>query len=238
MPSLLRTVLVCAGVSAASAFAPGITTRATRSLGLRMQIATPPPPLPVSPPQHEQLAVDSGSASVLAGHFDQQIGLSDAIMLAHGGGEGHGGADIPYKLMKVRDNKNLHMSEEEKMEWEKKLTGEAKTEKEKQVEQIVGAGKLAVIWVPMAYYGNMLRKMNKQNNGDKIQTVYNLIFLTSVPLAIVLSGWVYPDPEWEKLHEILTWFLIWSPAVAINALTQALDALRQESSGKELAERR
>jgi hypothetical protein len=25
--------------------------------------------------------------------------------------------------------------------------------------------------------------------------------------------------RWEKVHEILTWFLVWSPAVAINALT-------------------
>lgn len=156
------------------------------------------------------------------------------MMLAHGGEEAHG-EDIPYKLMKVRDNKLLHMTEEEKMKWEKELTGEERTEREKKIELAMGVGKLALLWTPVIMFGNYIRT---NNVPDKTGTVYSLIFLLSVPLTIVASGWFFPDPEWEKIHEILTWFLVWSPAVAINALTQALDALRAESSGQDLVERR
>jgi hypothetical protein len=31
---------------------------------------------------------------------------------------------VPYKLVKLKDNKVLHMTEEQKEEWEKKLKGE------------------------------------------------------------------------------------------------------------------
>merc|ERR1719199_1960094 len=184
MPSktLLRTVIVLMGTAGTSAFAPA-PVPPTRGLGLRMQMATPPPPQPVVMPMQQQVAIRS-DVGLSGGRFEERVSFGSGMMLAHGGGH-EGGADIPYKLMKVRENKLLHMSEEDKME-------EEKTEKEKKVELAMGIGKLAILWAPVLYFGNYLRTSNVP---DKIGTIYQLIFLLSVPLMIVASGWVFPDTE-------------------------------------------
>jgi hypothetical protein len=38
--------------------------------------------------------------------------------------------------------------------------------------------------------------------------MYNLGLLIAVPICILLSGMVYPDAEWEKVQEIITWLVI------------------------------
>jgi len=83
-------------------------------MALKMQLATPPPPQPVVAPA-------AASAGPLL-RFEERV--NPDFLLAHGGGESHEGLDVPYKLVKYKDNKFLHMSEEERHEWEKKLTGE------------------------------------------------------------------------------------------------------------------
>jgi hypothetical protein len=50
---------------------------------------------------------------------------------------------------RVKDNTFLHMSEEQKAEWEKKLTGEERDEADVKREKIAGSFKLAALWIPV-----------------------------------------------------------------------------------------
>ena len=52
------------------------------------------------------------------------------------------------------------------------------------------------------------------------QAIASFILLLCVPINIVFSGMAYPNAEWEKVHEVLTWFVIWAPAIAIWSLTK------------------
>ena len=138
-------------------------------MALKMQLATPPPPQPVVAPA-------AASAGPLL-RFEERV--NPDFLLAHGGGESHEGLDVPYKLVKYKDNKFLHMSEEERHEWEKKLTGEVYVpymssiyptcpfymlththththtqdvdEAEKKNEAILGNLKLFTLWSPLVY---------------------------------------------------------------------------------------
>jgi hypothetical protein len=195
-----------------------------------MQLATPPPPQPVVAPA-------AASAGPLL-KFEERVHPN--FLLAHGGGESHEGLDVPYKLVKYKDNKFLHMSEEEKHEWEKKLTGEDVDEAEKKKEALLGNLKLFTLWSPLvyAYMWKNDEKGGRYFFNDKTEAMYNLGLLLAVPICIVLSGMVYPDAEWEKVQEILTWLVVWAPAVAIWAFTKVLDGLRSESVGRELIDRR
>jgi len=223
------TLCVWVGAAGVMGFAPAPCLPA-RGMQLRMNLAVPPPPQPVlaqpMTSSAQQLAIGTMS------RFEERVGI-EGILLAHGHAEG---LDVPYKLIKVKDNKLLHMSEEEKASWEFKLTGEEVNEVEKKQAKALGVVMLSFLWSPMIIFANWLSK--ERWSDDRSEAAYNLVFLLCVPIDIVFSGMVYPDAEWEKVHEVLTWMVVWSPAVAIWALTKVIDSLRQESSGSELADRR
>jgi len=167
------------------------------------------------------------------GRYEEAVGLNGGLLLANH----EGGLDVPYKLKKVKDNELLHMSPEKKAEWEKKLTGEERDEADVKREQAVGNFKLAALWLPLlgAFYKY---KQDNVNMTDRNQAIFSFALLLAVPINVVFSGYVYPDAEWEKVHEVLTWFVIWAPAIAIQGMSKVIDGLRAESSGRELAERR
>jgi len=231
---LLSAMCMCLGAAEVMGFAPAPVGAPARGMKLRMQLSAPPPPQPVLAPAHPMAGSAQQLSSGTMSRFEERVGL-DGILLAHGG-EHSGGLDVPYKLKKIKDNEMLHMSEEKKAEWEFKLTGEEVNQVEKRNDKILGVVKLSFLWSPMILFANFLR--NERWSDDRTEAVYNLVFLLCVPINIVFSGMAYPDAEWEKVHEVLTWMVIWSPAVAIWALIKVIDSLRQESTGKELAERR
>lgn len=197
-----------------------------------MQLDVPPPPQLLSVPVAAQQAAALPRQGMLS-RYEESVGLNGGLLLANH----EGGLDVPYKLMKVKDNTFLHMSEEQKAEWEKKLTGEERDEADVKREKIAGSFKLAALWIPL--FGAAYKyKQDNVNMSDRNQAIASFILLLCVPINIVFSGLVYPDTEWEKVHEVLTWFVIWAPAIAIWSLTKVIDGLRAESSGRELAERR
>ena len=45
---------------------------------------------------------------------------------------------------------------------------------------------------------------------------------TSSTRALLIS---FPPDRWEKVHEVLTWFVIWAPAIAIQGMSKVLRTL-------------
>ena len=233
MPSFVRALVgIGSCVAGVAGFAP--VPAGARGLHLRMQMAMPAPPQPVAVP-----ALQVGSSATVAegmmSRYEERLGLYGNMLIANHGGEGHGGLDVPYKLMKLKDNKNLHMSEEEKMEWEKKLTGK-EVEEGTKFDTLKGVASLVAIWTPLLYATQYVNKDLSSRNEKRAAAAY-LVLLLCVPFNILLSGTVYPDAEWEKVQEVLTWLLVWSPAIAIWSLSKVLDGLREESINKELTTR-
>jgi len=234
MRCVLAAAVVFTGIAEVSGFAPASSGGAARrGFRLHMQLDTPPPMQLLSAPVVAAQQAAALPRDGIMSRYEEMVGLNGGLLLANH----EGGLDVPYKLMKVKDNKLLHMSAEEKEAWEKKLTGEERDEADVKRDKISGAIKLAALWLPLLGAAYKYKQDNV-NMSDRNQAIASFILLLCVPINIVFSGMAYPNAEWEKVHEVLTWFVIWAPAIAIWSLTKVIDGLRAESSGRELAERR
>lgn len=191
-----------------------------------MQLATPPPPQPAVVISLQQTV---GSAqSAMLGRYQENVAFDASLLFAHGGGEGHeGGLDVPYKLVKLKDNKVLHMTEEQKEDWEKKLKGEEFNAAEKGRDEFFGVLSILAVWSPFLYGVQRMRK--ERFTSERTSAIATLVLLACIPFNIIFSGVVYPDAEWEKIQELLCWFVVWSPAVVINFMIKIIDGLRQNS---------
>mmetsp|Transcript_6537 Transcript_6537/g.14930 ORF Transcript_6537/g.14930 Transcript_6537/m.14930 type:complete len:260 (-) Transcript_6537:50-829(-) len=103
-------------------------------------------------------------------------------------------------------------------------------------ERVVGLLKLAAIWSPLLGLAAYLAQDVYHTDIFKISATMFLIL--AVPVNILISGFLYPGANWAQIQNLLSWMVIWSPAVGIWAFTKALDALRAEAAGQELVDRR